>query len=209
MANVDSPFGLKPIRHMMGVPLAATIRPYYISASYGTALFIGDPVVKYSDGANAAAVSAPGAGHFPIGTLPEVRKAAATTDTPITGVIVGFAAYPANLDLKHNPANTERIAFVCDDPFMIYEIQADGVLATTSIGLNGNLVFTHAGSATTGLSGAELDAAGTADGPDTTAADQLKILRFVNREDNDTGSANSKVEVIINRPSQFPGVAGI
>lgn len=207
MANIDSPFGLKPVRHMMGVPLAATIRPYYIAAGYGTALFIGDPVVKYSDGSNAAAVSAPGAGHFPIGTLPEVRKAAATTDTPITGVIVGFAAYPANLDLKHNPANTERIAYVCDDPFMVYEIQADGAIAATSVGLNANLIFTHAGNTMTGLSGAELDT--TSDGPDTTATDQLKILRLVNREDNDTGAAWVKAEVIINRPSQFPGVAGI
>lgn len=207
MANVDTPFGLRPIRHMMGVPLAATIRPYYISASYGAALFIGDPVLRYSDGSNAAAVSAPGAGHFPVGTLPEVRKAAATTNTPITGVIVGFAALPSNLDLKHNPANTERIAYVCDDPFMIYEIQADGAIATTSVGLNANLIFTHGGSTVTGLSGVELDT--TSDGPDTTATDQLKIIRLVNREDNDTAAAFVKAEVIINRPSQFPGVAGI
>lgn len=209
MANVDSPFGLRPIRHMMGVPLAATIRPYYISASYGTALFIGDPVVKYSDGANAAAVSAPSAGLFPPGTLPEVRKAAITTNTPITGVIVGFAAHPANLDLKHNPANTERIAYVCDDPWMVYEIQADAVLALTSIGLNGNLIFTHAGNTATGLSGVELDAAGTADGPDTTATDQIKILRFVNREDNDTAAAHAKVEVMINMHTQRHATAGI
>jgi hypothetical protein len=207
MANVDSPFGLKPVRHMMGVPLAATIRPYYISASYGTALFIGDPVLRYSDGSNATAVSAPAAGSFPIGTLPEVRKAAATTNTPITGVIVGFAANPSNLDQKHNPANTERIAYVCDDPFMVYEIQADGAVAATSVGLNANLIFTHAGSAVTGLSGVELDT--TSDVPATTATDQLKIIRLVNREDNDTGASHVKVEVMINRPSQFPGVDGI
>lgn len=207
MANVDSPFGLRPVRHMMGVPLAATINPYYISSGYATALFIGDPVLKYSDGSNAAAVSAPGAGSFAIGTLPEVRKAAATTATRITGVIVGFAANPANLDQKHNPANTERIAYVCDDPYMIFEIQADGAIPATTIGLNANLIFTHAGNTSTGLSGVELDT--TSNTPDTTIDDQLKILRAVNREDNDTTSSWAKVEVIINMHTQSPGGSGV
>lgn len=207
MANADTPFGLKPIRHMLGVPLAATIRPYYVASTYDTALFIGDPVIKVDGGSNAAAVEAPGAGHFAIGTLPLVEKAAATTNTPITGVIVGFAIDPSNHELKHRPASTGRIAYVCDDPLMIYEIQADGAVAATTIGLNANLIFTHAGNTITGVSGVELDT--TSDTPDTTATDQLKILRAVNRVDNDTTLAHAKVEVIINRPTQFPGVAGI
>lgn len=206
MANIDSPFGLKPVRHMMGVPLSATIHPYYVPADYATALFIGDPVIKIAGGSNAAAVTAPAAGEFAIGTLPSINKATAGDGNPITGVIVGFAADPSNLDLKHRPASTERIAYVCDDPFMIYEIQADGDVAATTMGLNAVLIYTHAGSAVTGMSGVELDT--TSDVPAADASNQLLILRAVNRVDNDTTAAHAKVEVIINQHTQNPGNAG-
>jgi hypothetical protein len=206
MANVDSPFGLKPVRHMMGVPLSATIHPYYVPGDYGTALFIGDPVIKVGAGSNTAAVSAPGAGAFAIGTLPAINKATAGDGNQITGVIVGFAANPANLDQKHNPANTERIAYVCDDPFMVFEIQADGAIPAASMGLNAVLIYTHAGNTTTGLSGVELDT--TSDAPAADASNQLLILNAVNREDNDTTLTHAKVEVLINQHTQNPGSAG-
>lgn len=206
MANVDRPSGLSPVKHMLGVPLAATIHPYYIRSDYGTALFIGDPVVKTGDGSNTAAVSAPGAGAFAIGTLPTINKATAGDGNPITGVIVGFAANPANLDQKHNPANTERIAYVCDDPYVIFEIQADGAIPAASMGLNAVLIYTHAGNTTTGLSGVELDT--TSDVPAADASNQLLILRAVNREDNDTTLAHAKVEVLINQHTQNPGASG-
>ena len=62
------------------------------------------------------------------------------------------------------------------------------------MGLNANLIFTHSGATTTGLSGVELNSA-------TQAADatfQLIIQRAVNRVDNDTTITRAKVEVIIN-----------
>lgn len=206
MANVDSPFGLKPVRHRMGVPISATIHPYYISADYATALFIGDPVIKVAGGSNTAAVSAPGAGAFAIGTLPSIEKATAGDGNKITGVIVGFAPNPSNLEQKHNPASTERIAYVCDDPFVVFEIQADGAIAAASVGLNAVLIYTHAGSTTTGLSGVELDT--TSDAPAADASNQLLILRAVNREDVDTTATHAKVEVLINQHTENPGSAG-
>lgn len=201
MPNIDSPFGLRPVRHMMGVPLAATINPYYVDSGDGTALFIGDPVLKVTGGSNSAAING-----FPIGTLPSVIKAAAGDADFITGVIVGFMPDPANLDLKHRVASTSRVAYVCDDPFVVFEVQADGAVAAASMGLNANLIFTHAGNTTTGLSGVELDT--TSDGPDADASNQLLILRAVNREDNDTTLTHAKVEVIINAHTQNPGSAG-
>lgn len=201
MANVDSPFGLRPVRHMMGVPLAATINPYYVDSGDSTALFIGDPVIKVTGGSNTAAFNG-----FPIGTLPSVIKAAAGDADMITGVIVGFLPDPSNLDLKHRVGSTSRVALVCDDPFVVFEIQADGAIPAATIGLNANLIFTHSGNTTTGLSGVELDT--TSDGPDADASNQLLILRAVNREDNDTTLAHAKVEVIINAHTQNPGSAG-
>jgi hypothetical protein len=206
MANVDSPFGLKPVRHLLGLPVNMALTPCYIAASYGTALFVGDPVIRVAGGSNTAYESAPGAGAFNIGTLPNIERATVGDGNRISGVIVGFAPNPSNLDQKHNPASTERIALVNMDPFTVYEIQADGAIPAASVGLNAVLIATHSGSTTTGLSGMELDT--TSDVPAADASNQLLILRAVNREDNDTTIAHAKVEVLINQHTENQGTVG-
>lgn len=206
MANSDTPFGLRPIRHKSGAPYNGAANPYYIASDYATALFIGDPVIKVAGGSNTAAVEVPGGGTFGIGTLPSIEKATAGDGNRITGVIVGFAPLPSNLEHKHNPASTARVAYVCDDPDIVFEIQADGAVAAASMGLNAVLIYTHSGSTYTGLSGVELDT--TSDGPAADASNQLLILRASNREGNDTTSAWCKVEVLINQHTQSVGTVG-
>ena len=206
MANVDSPFGLKPIRHRNGAPYNGASNPYYIPVGYGAALFIGDPVIKVTTTANAAHVSAAGVGEFNIGTLMGINKATAGDGNRITGVIVGFAPLPTDLSKQYNPASTERVALVCDDPDVIFEIQADGAVAATSIGQNACLIYTHSGSTVSGLSGAELDT--TSVGISADASNQLLILRAVNRPDNDTTLTHAKVEVLINQHTENQGTVG-
>lgn len=207
MANSDTPMGLRPVRHKSGAPYNGAVNPYYIPSGYGTALFIGDPVVKTGT-ANTAVVKVPGAGSFGIGTMAEINKTVVgDVDGPtkmITGVIVGFSPLASNLEVKHNPASTERVAYVCDDPDVEFEIQADGAIPATSIGLNAVLIATHSGSTTTGLSGVELDTTSTA--PSADASNQLIILRAVNREDNDTTLTHAKVIVRINCHTEAPGM---
>lgn len=205
MANSDSRGGLKPVRHKSGAPYNGAATPYYIASTYATALYIGDPVIKVAGGSNAAMVKT-NVGTFNIGTLPSIEKATAGDGNRITGVIVGFSALPTSLDKQYNPASTERVALVCDDPDMVFEIQADGAIAAADIGLNAVLIFTHGGSTATGLSGVELDT--TSDGPAADASNQLLILRAVNRDDNDTTSAWAKVEVLINQHTQSVGTVG-
>lgn len=205
MANTDARFGLRPVAHRNGAPYNGAVRPYYIPASYGTALFIGDPVVKTGT-ANTAEVSAPGVGTFHPGVMPEINKATAGDANAITGVIVGFASDAD--DAVYNAASTERIAFVADDPDLVFEIQADGTLAATSIGLNAVLIYTHAGDTNTGLSGAELDT--TSDVPAADASNQLTILGIPNREDNsDLSAANVNVLVSINNHTEAHAALGI
>lgn len=207
MANIDSPFGLKPVRYKSGSPYTGAVNPYYIKGDYATALFIGDPVVKVAGGSNAVAVKAPGVGSFAIGTLPSVEKTVVGdvdgVTKMITGVIVGFAANPSNLEQKHNPASNERIAFVADDPDLLFEIQADGAIPAASVGLNAVLIAVHSGSTGTGLSGIELDT--TSDVPAADASNQLVIVSAVNREDNDTTTIWAKVLVRINCHTEAPG----
>lgn len=206
MANLDAPFGLRPVRYKSGAPYNGAANPYYIAAAYGTALYIGDAVIKVAGGSNAAAFEAPGAGSFGIGTLPNIESATVGDGNRITGVIVGFGADPSALDKQYNPASTERIAWVADDPALIFEIQADGAVPAASMGLNAVLIATHAGSTTTGLSGMELDT--TSDAPAADASNQLLIVKAVNREDNDTTITHAKVEVMINQHTENQGTVG-
>lgn len=193
MANVDSPFGLRPVRFRGGAPYNGAFRAYYIPSSYGTALYIGDPVVKTGT-SNTAVVTFPG-GEYGIGTCPEINKATAGDANRMTGVIVGFAPLPSDLSKQYNPASTERIAYVCDNPDVVFEIQADGAIPAASIGLNAVFIYTHSGSTATGLSGVELDT--TSDAPAADASNQMLILGAVNRPDNDTTLTHAKVEVML------------
>ena len=202
MANANTPKGLVPIKNNGG---ELDVNFYYIPSSYGTDLFIGDPVVKTGT-ANTANVVA-GGRNFKSGSLPEINKATAGDDNAITGVIVGFLSDFDNTTLTYNAASSERIAIVADRPDQRFEIQeetAGTALAATSVGLNANVVYAESGSTTTGLSGAELDTST----PATTATFQLKILRLIEREDNEIGQ-HAKWEVKINRHSDANAVLGI
>jgi hypothetical protein len=206
MANADTPFGLRPIRHRNGASYNGAANPYYIYSTYTDPLFIGDPVIKVAGGSNDAFVDAPGVGTFEIGTLPSIEMATAGDGNRITGVIVGFAPNPDNLTLQYNAASTARVALVCDDPDIIFEIQADGAIPAASIALNAVLIYTHSGSTTSGLSGVELDT--TSDAPGADASNQLLILRAVNKPDNDTTLTHAKIEVLINQHTQNQGTVG-
>ena len=203
MANVDTPFGLRPIRHRNGAPYNGAVNPYYLRSDYAVATFIGDPVVKTGT-SNLVAVSAAGGGDFDIGTLPTINKATAGATNRITGVIVGFAPLPNDLTKQYNPASTERVALVCDDPDVIFEIQSDGALSAAQVSLNAVLIYTSSGSTVSGLSGAELDS-GTATAPAADATYQLMIQRASNTPGNDITAAYCKVEVMISNHSEASG----
>ena len=74
MANVDSPMGLRPIRHRNGAPYNGAANPYYKASGYGTAVFVGDAVIK-AGSSNTAEVKLVGAGVHAIGTLPDINRA--------------------------------------------------------------------------------------------------------------------------------------
>ena len=206
MANPDTPFGLKPIRHRNGAHYNGAANPYYKPATLDEAWFIGDAVIKAAAGSNTTAVEAPGLGSFAIGTAAQAVLATVGDTNRITGVVVGFGANPDNLSLAYSPAETEAIVWVCDDPDVIFEIQADGAIPAASIHLNAVLIGTHSGSTVTSLSGLELDT--TSDAPAADASNQLLILRAVNREDNDTTLTHAKVEVLINQHTENQGTVG-
>lgn len=209
MANNDASFGLRPVKKQGSGSYNAGARPYYVASTYATALFIGDPVVRVAGGSNAADIDLAGGNKFGAGQLGTIEKASAGDGNAITGVIVGFSPDPSNLDKIHNPASTERVAWVVDDPYAEFEIQADGAVPAASVGLNANLIFTNSGSTVTGLSGVELDT--TSDAPAADASNQLRILSIVPgpREGDTVNSAGNVCIVRINQHTEAPGALGI
>lgn len=202
MTNANTPKGLVPIKNNGG---ELDVNFYYIPSSYGTALFIGDPVIITGTSNTANVVV--GQRQFAAGTLPAINKATAGDGNKVVGSIVGFLTNFDNTSKNYNPASTEAIAIVADNPSQIFEIQeetAGTALAATSVGLNANLVFAESGSTATGISGVELDTST----PASDATFQLKILRLVDRADNAIGQ-HAKWEVKINNHQYANIVTGI
>ena len=193
MANVDAPFGLKPVRYISGAPYNGAVNPYWIKNTSNNAVFIGDPVIVQGT-SNDAQIDVPGAGTFVPGSLPEVLKTAAGDGNPSTGVIVSFAADPLALENVHRLDSTERVCWVCDDPDVIFHCQGDtaAVIAVTDVSNNADLIGTG-GSATTGISTLEVDSGTqTAD-----ASNQLIILRLANIPGNDLSAVHAIWEVML------------
>lgn len=191
MANVNAPFGLKPVRYLSGAPYNGAVNMYSVAAGYGTGIFIGDPVVD-------------------IGTTQQINGAyykdvqlAATTDV-ITGVVVGVVPVTAD-SLPYRAASTQRILMVADDPNLIFEAQeaTGGGLAAADLGLN---ISFNAGtpSTFTGLSGLTLKT----DTEANTNTLALKLFGIVNRADNEIGDS-CKWLVRINRHRYVDQLAGV
>ncbi len=204
MANADTPFGLRPVQHLNGDVYNGAVNPYWVENASDNALFIGDAVIATGT-ANTAIVTVPGAGSFPPSTLPKILRITAGDTNRVTGVIVSFSADPTALENVHRIDATERVAWVCDNPDVMFEIQGDSAqtIAATDVGNNADIIFTHTGSTTTGLSGMELDGSTiTAD-----ASNQLIIMRAVNRADNDADLTHAKWLVMISNHTMRGGGA--
>ncbi len=192
MANTNVPTGLNPVRYLSGAPYNGAVNIYSVAAGYGTAIYIGDPVVDI--------------GTTQLSDLYGYTKdvqLAATTDV-ITGVVVGVMADTRD-SLIYRAASTLRYLLVADDPNLLFEAQeaTGGGLAAADLGLN---ISFNAGtpSTVTGRSGLTLKTDTEAVG--NTLA--LKLVGIVNRPDNAAGDS-AKWLVRINRHRYVDQLAGV
>ncbi len=185
MASTSSPRGLKPIGILGGMPFAGSTREYLINSGYGTAIFNGD-VVGF---ANVASSSDDGY---------LVRETAAGEVNPI-GVFLGVSYTDPNTSQptfsQYYPGSitaTDIKAVVAVHPHTLYEVQADGAVAQTSLGMTGDLVQTSSGSTITGNSGLQFDA-------DTASVggELFKIVDFVERAGSSVGDAYTDLVVML------------
>jgi hypothetical protein len=181
MANQDAAFGLRPIGRVGGTPYTGGQSRYRIAANYGTAIFQGDMVMQVTGGT--VEIHADG------GTVPIVGvfNGCQYTD-PTTGEQKFSNFYPASTNAS------DLIAFIIDDPMVIFEVQADAAFPVADLFGNFDVVYTSAGSTTTGISGSELK---VTDGGTATTLSLKAIDISQDPENSDVGSANTNVKVVI------------
>lgn len=190
MANVNAARGLVPYRRASGEPYNGGGNVYWIPATYGTAVYIGDPV-------QIVAGSADGQG------IPSIRVITAGNGTDsgiatygLIGAVVGRipGGEPQVPVLQSNqvyvPASNTGGAYVLvsDDPDMLYSVQENGNMGTGSagsvLGPGKNVdLASGSGSTVTGYSGWQLNSASL-----SANALQMRVMRLLEQADNALGT---------------------
>lgn len=187
--------GLKPL-------YPCRVRKVYVPSSDGSALGIGDAVIKTGDSNDAEIRS--GSGVYAVGELPEVIRATSGDGNLITGVVLSVDPDPDNrFGANYRAASTQRVLTIADlaaDPNCLFEIEADGAMTVDDIGLNTNLVGTASVNTASGEANVKADADAAAD-----ASNQLLIVAMVPRVGNDITSSNPKLIVKINKCTETTG----
>ena len=183
MANADRPNGARTVRHLDGTT-AIPSNPYSVDASNSTAIFLGDFVIAEADG-NVAPYTGTGGGN-------------------LLGVCVGVADDYGDLSRRHLPATTAGTIWVADSPDTVFDIQEDDAGTALTLAARGSNcdVLATACSTTTSQSAHEIDRSTV-----TSATAQLRLLRLVDRDDNDYGDS-AEWEVVINEHA-YKATAGI
>ena len=151
MASTASPYGLRAVNELGGLPYAGSTRQFLIDpAGYNTNIFNGSIVAINTSGyINIVTTNGDNSTPFPAGTI---------------GVFVGCSfvnAQGQTMYSQYYPANTASVngsaitAYVIDDDRAVFQVQAAGTLAQTALGMNvflNAVQSTSTGSTTTGNS---------------------------------------------------------
>ena len=188
MANVDAPFGFRPVGELGSNIQNGGTTKYRIADNQTGAIYKGDPVFV-GDGSDAGAVVTPAAGYI---------ASAETANICCVGVFNGCFYidpttkkptwsnyYPGSVNITTGTID----AYVYDDPNKLFEVQASGTLTyATAVNNNIDQLTYAAGSTVNGQSKTELAASVTGSG----ATAQFVIIGLSeDPSNNDAASANS------------------
>lgn len=199
MANVDAPFGFRPVRTLGGVYTGA-VNMHLIAdnlnvANGNSGIFTGDIVIPVAGG------GIDGVGAAPTADMLGVFNGCEYTD-PTSGKYTYSAYYPDTTNITVGLIQ----AWVVDDPMVVFECQSDGIFVDANINWNFTLVVTD-GNTNDGQSKFELDHSEGA----TTSTDPIKAIgRSTDEANTDVSVANGNVCVIINNHTyKSVGTVGI
>ena len=168
MSSTSAPFGLRPVG-TLGGEYTGGFRQYPILSSYSTRICMGD-IVKLVDG----------------GSTTTIEKDTGTSAATPIGIFLGcrfIDVSTSQLTFSQQwsgAAHTEGMAYVADDPNILFAIQADGTVNDDDLGANVELEQT-ASSSTFGTSRVSIDISTTA----TTASLPVRIVDFLGGHDGD------------------------
>jgi hypothetical protein len=194
MSATSAPFGLRPAFHPSGLDRAqalangiqAVTTSGNVSAGYATTILKGQPVKMDTAGYIVVAAS----GDAFLGAFAGVEWTDATGRRRVSNF------WPANESFQVGSV----VAYFYSDPAIVYEIQAAGSLAQTSIGDEFDITNETAGSTTTGLSQATLGTSAAGSG----SAKQMRVVDLAPYPDNDWGDTYTIVRAIISE-HQYAG----
>jgi len=173
MSSTNAPFGLRAAYSPSGTlrEMASTI-----ATGYTSDLYTGQPVKIGTDGTLQAAA----AGDAFVGAFAGCQYLPSGAQRPVVS-----PSWPANT------AATQIVAYYSADPYMVYEIQADGPIAQTQVGEQAN--FTNAAASNgLGYSTATISSSTAASGNY-----QLRVIGIANGIANASGDAYTVVQVQI------------
>jgi hypothetical protein len=192
MSATNAPFGLRPAFHPSGLDRAQALAGG-IPSAYNTDILKGQAVLYVAGSGVIEPVNATG------DSLSGAFAGVEWTDTTGRRRVSNY--WPANTAYQTGSC----VAYFYNDPNIVYEIQADGSVAQTAIGLDANLSNFAAGSNVTGLSQATMAATPLSTG----AQGQLQILDLAPYVDNAWGDNFTIVRVQVARRQISAVVPGI
>ena len=168
MSTTAAPFGLRPVGNLSGTYNGA-FRQYPILSSYSTRIAFGD-IVKLNDA----------------GSTTTIQKDTGTTSATPIGIFLGCRYTDLSTGQTQfsqqwsGTAHTNGMAYVCDDPNVLFEVQADGTVNDDDIAANVALVQ-GTSDATLGISRVSIDISTAA----TTATLPIRIVDWRGGYDGD------------------------
>jgi hypothetical protein len=183
MSATSAPFGLRPSFHPSGLDRAIALANG-IASGYNTGILKGQPVALNTSG-NIVAIAA---GDAYQGAFAGHEWTDVSGRRQISNQWVANTAYTTG----------SEVTYYYSDPNIVYDIQANGSLAQTSIGDQANFASVTAGSTTTGLSQCMISTTLAGSG----AVGDMRIIGLTPGVDNAWGDAYTVVQVQVSR-SQF------
>jgi len=189
MSATNAPFGLRPAFHPSGLDRAQALAGG-ITSGYSTQILKGQPVAYSASAGVIVPVTANSTNAAWSGAFAGVQWTDTTGRARVSNYWPASTAYTAGT----------CVAYFYNDNNIVYEIQADGSMAQTTIG--NEYLFTNvtSGSSTTGLSQATLGAS-TAVGNATQG--QMRVVDLAPYVDNAWGDAYTIVRVVNSNSQMF------
>ena len=175
MSTSATPYGFRPVGLLGGGDWSNSIRHIKLTNSYGTSIFYGDVVKVVATGT--------------------VEKDSGTTTMTPVGIFVGCSytdpgsSQPTYSQMwTASTSATDIMAYVVDDPNVVFQGQGDATLAQTALGNNVAVVQT-AGSTSIGTSKNAIDSSTIA----ATKTLPVRILGFIDGPNSSVGDTYTDV----------------